>query len=361
MTGFVQLMARMAGCLATLLAVPTASACFDLRPVAQILVDAVELAPDASGSVLVRFRALDASGGPVRDLRPVDVSLKLDEHEVQGAARGELLATERSPLSAVLAIDTSRTMLGRPIEEVRKVALSLAGDLGPRDRLAVVTFSDRVKVLADFRTPRSELHARLRALQVDEQAMTTVLWEGIASAIELLRSSGAGGPVVVFSDGRDNGSPIGLSELIARSKARADRAQVSILPVAYTGRGTRGRADLQALAAATGGALHDLDRIGPEAELILSPRRAGYTLRFEADLDGAPHHVQIAVEAARGALVSHFPRLVRVAEFVARPEGPLELRSAGLALLLLVAGFLAGHFRTRLTHGLRGLRVRFAR
>jgi Mg-chelatase subunit ChlD len=361
MTGFVQRIVRFAGCLAVLLGVAAASDGFDLRPVAQILVDAVELVPEAPGSALVRFRAVDSEGEPVRNLRTVDVSLWLDEQELPGELRGELLSSERHPLSAVLAIDTSRTMMGRPLEEVRRLALALEADLGPRDRLAVVTVSDTVKVLADFRTPRSELRARLTALRVEEQAMTTVLWDGLAAAIDLLRRADTGGPVVLFSDGRDNGSQAHPADLLAASRAHQDRPQISILPVAYTGRGTRGRADLEDLASASGGILRDLDQIGASASSILRPRRIGYTLQFDADLDGASHHVQVGVESARGALVSRFPQLVRVAEAVSGPGRRAESGSYGGALALLCAGFLAGHYRTRLRLQLQRLRLHFVR
>ncbi|MCP5060207.1 MAG: VWA domain-containing protein [bacterium] len=354
--------ARIAGALAAFLAFPATAPGLDLRPVSEIRIDAIDAAPQGPGGIEVQFRALDAGGSPVRDLRSIDVSLRLDEAELPAAARGQLSATEHLPINAVIAIDTSRTMMGRPLETVRETALALVDSLGRADRVAVVTFSNAVQVLADLRTGRGDLRARLAALEIDDQALSTVVWDGVARSIELLREAGSGGPVILFSDGRDNGSGLQPPELVAAAGATEERAQVAILPVTYIGRGSQGRPDLVQLAAMTGGTLRDLDKIGASPAGLLAPQRVGYRLRFEADLDGAPHLVHLGVEGAEASRLRRFPQVVRVSTSRAGPTWlPGALQTLGPAVLLLLAGFAAGHFRTRALIGLRSLRLRLAR
>jgi Ca-activated chloride channel family protein len=92
---------------------------------------------------------------------------------------------DRPPLNMAVSIDISGSMSGAPIVAVRKGLLLMADDLGPKDEVTLVTYSDRAKVL--FRsTPendpdRSQLKEHISNLSVGG---STNIYDGLKLAAE---------------------------------------------------------------------------------------------------------------------------------------------------------------------------------
>jgi Ca-activated chloride channel homolog len=117
------------------------------------------------------------------------------------------LERERAPLAVVLVVDVSGSMQGEPIGHVVQSCEILADLLGPRDQLAIVTFSSEASLLSGLTTTdasgRTQLRKALGTIRADGN---TNLFGGINVAAGVLMTAPAGlrRAMVVMSDGQPN-------------------------------------------------------------------------------------------------------------------------------------------------------------
>jgi len=133
---------------------------------------------------------------------------------------GRALEAERAPLAVVLVLDTSGSMTGDPIAHVLRSCEIVADLLGPRDQLAIVTFSDHAAVRCGLTTTdepgRGMIRRTLRDVTADG---STNMHGGIAAAAGVLATAPAGlrRTMVVLSDGQPNvgmSSPSDLADFV---------------------------------------------------------------------------------------------------------------------------------------------------
>jgi Ca-activated chloride channel family protein len=97
---------------------------------------------------------------------------------------------DRPPLNMGIAIDVSGSMAGAPIVAVRKGLLLMADELGPKDEISLVTYSDDAKIL--FRsTPeddpdRAQLKDYVSNLSVGG---STNIYDGLKTAAEVVTAN----------------------------------------------------------------------------------------------------------------------------------------------------------------------------
>lgn len=182
--------------------------------------------------VVIPLLAYDATGRFVDDLQPQEV-LVLEEKEARPVA-----GLRREPANIVIILDGSNEIgtfkngptrryggETRPIWEkpaagplvanptAREFALALLGELAPRDQVAIIQYSDRVRLLQDWTSDRAEA---VRALQSKYRVGIQSTWfEALQMAAAKLEEHPDGRRiVVVLGDGLDSASKIG------RAKAR---------------------------------------------------------------------------------------------------------------------------------------------
>lgn len=112
-------------------------------------------------------------------------------------------AEESDPLSIVIAVDTSGSMLGTPLASAKEAALQLIDELDERDEVAVVAFASEPEVLSRFTSDREETREVLSSLVAEGD---TALYQAVATAAGLFAPED-GGPsiLVLLSDGQDYG------------------------------------------------------------------------------------------------------------------------------------------------------------
>jgi len=110
---------------------------------------------------------------------------------------------ERAPLALALVIDRSGSMAGPKLETARRCASWLVGRLSGQDRLALVDFDDRVRLLAPLGPPEpSRLGPAIAAIQ---EGGTTNLSGGWLKGLEQLRgSSEPARKILLLTDGHAN-------------------------------------------------------------------------------------------------------------------------------------------------------------
>ncbi|MBD2421891.1 VWA domain-containing protein [Cyanobium sp. FACHB-13342] len=181
----------------------------------------------------------------------------------------ELQTPQRPPLNLALVIDRSGSMAGEKISHARKAARSLAAELTSRDRLAIVTFDDEVRVVVPSRRVDSALPF-LQAINTIEAGGTTALFDGwLAGALQVAEhlDGAALNRVLLLSDGQANE---GLSDASAIAEKVAGLNQRGISTSAF-GLGAGFDEDLMgAIAAAGDGTLAQIESPDQLADLYAS-------------------------------------------------------------------------------------------
>lgn len=91
---------------------------------------------------------------------------------------------ERPPLNLTIAVDTSGSMSGQPMQYVRTGLRSMLEELRPEDHVSIVTFSNSAEVVADYLTGNDPaLDDIVRGLQASGG---TDIHEGLTLAMETL-------------------------------------------------------------------------------------------------------------------------------------------------------------------------------
>jgi len=286
----------------------------DIRRVERVQLDDVH--PGAGGERVVElyFRALGAQGQPVENLRLVDVEVREDLRRVSSDDITRMTTLEDAGLgvTCVLALDTSRTMIGQPFERAKSAAIRFLDRLGAEDALAIVTFASTVEVVASFTDSQPNARARLSEIEIDQNAMSTVFYDGVFQAVELVRY-GFDLPrrafVMVFSDGRDGGSARSLDQVTQLAKGGKDKARIPIFTVGYAGRGGGGLEFLRNLGAETGGGSSQATQLEEFYDDTLQQMRRSYLLRYQTDMDGGEHVVEVAVGGKPDSRSVTYPKI----------------------------------------------------
>jgi VWFA-related protein len=152
--------------------------------------------------------------------RPV-TGLREGDFEVfdNGVRQQTRLITEREALTLVLALDTSASVRGKKLRDLVEATRSVLDDVRPGDRVALLTFSERLALECAPTTDLSAVRARLTRLS---GAGSTALNDAVFAGVWLAGREAQRSLVLVFSDGRDTMSwlkPVSVEQSIIRSGA----------------------------------------------------------------------------------------------------------------------------------------------
>lgn len=130
------------------------------------------------------------------------------------------------PIDAVLVLDTSGSMKGRALDAAKSAASAFIAELRSPSRAALVTFSDRPRVLVPTTDDSGDLGRALSGIEAEGE---TALYDAVLLALRQVSTGGRSQPVViVLSDGADTSSRSSLTNAVNEVK----RAKVPVLAVA---------------------------------------------------------------------------------------------------------------------------------
>jgi tight adherence protein B len=133
--------------------------------------------------------------------------------------------------SIVLAIDRSRSMVGKPLDDALAAARAFVALKQPTDRIAIVAFGSRAVALTDFSSSTIDADLALRSISVAGR-QGTALYDAIAvSARALAREEHSARTLIVVTDGRD----VSSNATAGRAEALARAAHVGVYGIGIEG------------------------------------------------------------------------------------------------------------------------------
>ncbi|MGA2327076.1 MAG: VWA domain-containing protein [Bryobacteraceae bacterium] len=185
---------------------------------------------DVKGRVKLLVSVTDAKGRGIAGLGAANFEVAVEGEQVRDA-RFERGAGVGSPLSVILALDVSGSMRGEAIEAAKISASEFLDRLGKEDYCALMVFGDDVRLAADFTRDRQVTRRVLAELQAADS--TTHLYQALFDSVKRVGTAPTPrSAIVVLTDGKDEGSSLGVEDVISRVSAAA-------VPIYTLGYGTK--------------------------------------------------------------------------------------------------------------------------
>jgi VWFA-related protein len=261
------------------------------------------ITPSLFAGPFIRINNIDSSSAFPR----IDVTVtvqNMDRSFISGLDEANLLVYEDgyrvnyvkvSPLDGsaekvhlVFCIDSSRSISEVFLKNIKSSARDLIQNTGQQDQIAIYRFNDRVQLLKNFTANRSDIESAIEGIV--RHGKETLLYNSIYDAIQILEDSGvANRAIVVFSDGKDEGSSLTVQDIISFAREKSVPVYfISFMP-------SRKNVTLERISKHTGGKMvysrDQADIIGIYRS-ILSAVKSRYVIRYQSILqpDDKTHH-----------------------------------------------------------------------
>jgi Mg-chelatase subunit ChlD len=204
---------------------------------------------------------------PLRALEKAEKKMVRNEPLLTGFERGGTLEGVEKGFSMVIVLDTSGSVKGPPLEGIKKSALEFVTLLGKLDRCGVITFNDEASLVVPLTSDKNRLKREIASLLT--KGRNTVLFDALNKASLLLREEKDNRRfVVLFSDGKDEGSRSTLQEVVDRAR----KEQISFFCFGYSRVERRYLKTLENISQRTGGIFAEAPHFGEIVELFRTAR-----------------------------------------------------------------------------------------
>ncbi len=271
--------------------------------------------------VQVYMRSFDQTMNPLINLNYMNIGLMVKGRVYDPNLRQYFIQSVRGrseAIRSILVIDTSKTMAGEPFDAALRAAARFIDAKRSQDQVAIIALDDQVDgytLVSNFERDPDTLGRRLADLRPDGQK--TRLYDGVSAAIQLAAGAGAGGTttsdatyvastsIVIFSDGKDEGSALSRTDLMTRITNL--KIPVPIYSLAYSKIGIEYLKNLQALSKNSFGKYYHIgqafDQMTRSVEDIQNIMQNDYVLTFRSyiPVDGAKYSVKVGLEYPTGS------------------------------------------------------------
>lgn len=239
----------------------------------------------------------DRIGESPADISEENILLYENGFRIVNHLKIEKIANTDDILYLVFSIDSSRSISRNFLAKIKKTASRIANITGSTDRLAVYRFNDEVKLLNSFTAKRKKVIESIKGIR--RHGTRTLLYNSIFDSLEVLESiKGKSKAVIVFTDGKDEGSSVNEDDIIKMAKS-------SRLPIYFiclkTSKNIKKLARISKL---TGGRLiysSESKKISGIYKTILSFIKKRYIIKYKSALkrDGNDHSVEVKLKYGR--------------------------------------------------------------
>jgi VWFA-related protein len=219
---------------------------------------------------------VDGQGRPRSDLSRGDFTV-LENGDEQQVLRFERL--DDLPIYATLLIDTSASM-EQNLEAVNQAALDfLESTIHPKDRAAIVTFSEQPRLAAKFTSDMAELARALAGFRAEQ---STALYDSVIFSLYYMKGIKGQRVLLILSDGLDRRS----EHTFEQALELAQRENVTVYTIGIDlKKASAGRRRLTQLAEETGGSSFFIDGVGELASIYLQIEqeiRSQYLIAYQS-------------------------------------------------------------------------------
>jgi tight adherence protein B len=296
--------------------------------------DGLRLSPGGQATFPHKSLVLSLPSGVVLD--PDDVAVSENGEPVHGLSVKSVGSSAESDFGTVLAIDTSNSMRGEPIERAIEAARAFASHRRMSQELGIVTFDRRPRTALVPTTDDDAIEATLA--EPPALAKQTHMRDGVMAALGALDEADVqAGSVVVLSDGADTGSRAAMSEVTEAAEARGVRVfTIGLKSLRFN------ETELVRLAEAAGGEYTAAPSAG-ELESVydeLGARLAREYLVQYSSIAGPKHDV--LVEASAAGVPGQATLSYRSPKIAAPPQPPVSAEASGFwasATAMILVGF----------------------
>lgn len=272
--------------------------------------------------VQVYFRTFDQNQQPLVNLNEMNIGLMVKGRSYDPTKRQYFIQNLRQRQEAtrtVIVLDASKSMAGRPFETALRAAARYIDGKRPQDEIAVLAIRDTKEgydLVSNFERDGAALGRRLADIKVD--GMRTRLYDSIAASIQMCGMTSQGSAVeptsagfvascsvIVFSDGKDEGSALSREELNGRITALS--IPIPIYSLAYSKTYKEYFKNLESLSKNSFGIYYlvgeTVDRMTRIVEEIQNILLSDYVVTFQAyvPVDGEQHSFKLGVEYPSGS------------------------------------------------------------
>lgn len=189
---------------------------------------------------------------------------------IPGSARGAAF---------LFVLDTSGSVKGSPLEGIKRSAAEFVGLMGPNDLAGIMTFNDTIEMVQPFTSEKGRLRQEIAKIRT--HGRWTLLFDALIKAVEVIREKDREGKfLILFSDGKDEGSRASLQDVIRMIR----RSGVSIVCVGYSKVEKKYLETLRTIASQTGGIAAD----APEFHDVVMLYKAARTTEPNAPRTPSP-------------------------------------------------------------------------
>jgi len=204
------------------------------------------------------------------------------------------------PISVVVMLDTSGSMTGT-IGLLRQAAEQFLIRLFPGDKAKVGAFNDKIQVSSSFSSDRDDLVSDVKNL---DYGNGTRLYDALLLSLDELKGIEGRRVVLVFTDGDDTASHVGLGSVIDRARADEDMVYSIGLESNYFNgqRMVRSKPDggLKKIPDETGGGYFELKKtadLSPTFTRVAQELHSQYVIGFmPTQLDGRVHRLTVRLK-----------------------------------------------------------------
>jgi Ca-activated chloride channel homolog len=202
------------------------------------------------------------------------------------------------PITVVVMLDTSGSMT-LTIDLLKRAAEQFLIRLLPDDKAKVGAFNDKVQISARYSSNRDQLISAVKDL---DYGNGTRLWDAVAMSLDELKGIDGRKVILVFTDGDDTASKVGLGSMIDRARAEEVMVYAIGLESQFMNQRTKPDGGLRKIADETGGGYFELKKtadLAPTFTKVASELHSQYVIGFSPTLlDNRVHKLAVKMKPA---------------------------------------------------------------
>ena len=202
------------------------------------------------------------------------------------------------PITVIVMLDTSGSMT-LAIDLLKRAAEQFLIRLLPEDKAKVGAFNDKVQISARFTNNRDQLISSVMDL---DYGNGTRLWDAVALSLDELKGVEGRKVILVFTDGDDTASKVGLGSMIDRARLEEVMVYAIGLESVFMNQRTKPDGGLRKIADETGGGYFELKKtadLAPTFTKVASELHSQYVIGFSpTQLDNRVHKLMVKMKPA---------------------------------------------------------------